>query len=90
MFCSAPDCGKPAISLDLCIEHFQPPGPNVPTQNDPQHHSRATAGGLFAPPNIKQEQLKQMPDLIDGEARREAALKRMNEMFPVNRGLKPI
>lgn len=23
MFCSAPDCGKPAISLGLCIEHIQ-------------------------------------------------------------------
>jgi hypothetical protein len=26
MFCSAPDCGKPAISLGLCIEHIQRPG----------------------------------------------------------------
>jgi len=26
MFCSAPDCGQPAILLGLCIEHFQRPG----------------------------------------------------------------
>ena len=26
MSCSLPDCGKPAISLGLCIEHFQRPG----------------------------------------------------------------
>jgi hypothetical protein len=25
MFCSAPQCGKAAISLGLCIEHFQRP-----------------------------------------------------------------
>src|SRR5436305_15122670 len=25
MFCSAPHCGKAAISLGLCIEHFQRP-----------------------------------------------------------------
>ena len=31
-----------------------------------------------------------MPDPIDEGRRREAALKRMNEMFPVNRGLKPV
>lgn len=41
------------------------------------------------PPIIKQEP-KQMPDLIDDETRREAAFKRMSEMFPVNRGLWPI
>jgi hypothetical protein len=26
MFCLAPDCGQPAISLGLCIEHVQRPG----------------------------------------------------------------
>jgi hypothetical protein len=26
MLCSAPNCGKPTISLGLCIEHFQRPG----------------------------------------------------------------
>ena len=26
MLCLTPHCGKPAISLGLCIEHFQRPG----------------------------------------------------------------
>ena len=41
------------------------------------------------PPIIKQEP-KKMPDLIDDETRREAAFKRMEEMFPTNRGLSDI
>ena len=41
------------------------------------------------PPIIKQEP-KKMPDLIDDETRREAALARMGEAFPINRGLRPI
>jgi len=41
------------------------------------------------PPIIKQEP-KKMPELIDDGTRREAALARMGEVFPINRGLRPI
>ena len=41
------------------------------------------------PPTIKQEP-KQMPDLIDDGTWREAALARMSEAFPTNRGLWPM
>ena len=41
------------------------------------------------PPIIKQEP-KQMPDLIDDGTWREAALARMSEVFPTNRGLWPM
>ena len=41
------------------------------------------------PPIIKQEP-KQMPDLIDDGTWREAALARMSEAFPTNRGLWPM
>ena len=42
-----------------------------------------------SPPIIKQEP-KQMPDLIDDGTWREAALARMSEAFPTNRGLWPM
>jgi hypothetical protein len=41
-------------------------------------------------PSIIKQEPKKMPDLIDDGTWREAALARMGEVFPINRGLRPI